>query len=250
MTSCLLNLPSAARNLTTDVVNHDHPARSRKVLQRSSGFHPLAQAKQGPPYVSRRSRLLLCAGLVPLPWFLFWTSVAAVLAPGYNALAQHASELLQAPALASICGRIAAIGSGVGFVTFSIGVWRESGRRIAVGAICWLVFGISMLTNGLWPMGHPMHGFYTIGIANIIAPAMSHIELSAWSANRRAYAVTAAVSVAGIVYLWLNVVGADPEGFRGLTQRVFSSINSLWPFLVALYLLRRGSSALKAEPAH
>jgi hypothetical protein len=116
---------------------------------------------------------------------------------------------------ASICGRIAAIGSGVGFVAFSIGVWRESGRRIAVGAICWLVFGISMLTNGLWPMGHPMHGFYTIGIANIIAPAMSHIELSAWSANRRAYAVTAVVSIAGIVYLWLNVVGADPEGFRG-----------------------------------
>ena len=44
---------------------------------------------------------------------------------------------------------------------------------------------------------------------------MSHIELSAWSANRRAYAVTAMVSIAGIVYLWLNVVGADPEGFRG-----------------------------------
>jgi len=200
--------------------------------------------------VQRRSRLLLCAGLVPLPWFLFWTSVAAVFAPGYNPLAQHASELLQAPTLASICGRIAAIGSGMGFVAFSIGVWRESGRRIAVGAICWMIFGVSMLTNGLWPMGHPMHGFYTIGIANIIAPAMSHIELSAWSANRRAYAVTAVVSIAGIVYLWLNVVGADPEGFRGLTQRMFSSINSLWPFLVALYLLRRGSSALKAEPAH
>lgn len=160
----------------------------------------------------RRNRLLLSAGLLPLPWFLFWTSVAALFAPGYNPLAQHASELLQAPMLASICGRIAAIGSGVGFVAFAIGTWRESGRRIAVGAICWLVFGISMLTNGLWPMGHPMHGFYTIGIANIIAPAMSHIELGAWSANRRAYAVTAMVSIAGIVYLWLNVVGADPEG--------------------------------------
>nr|WP_262920365.1 DUF998 domain-containing protein [Stenotrophomonas maltophilia] len=200
--------------------------------------------------VLRRNRLLLSAGLLPLPWFLFWTSVAALFAPGYNPLAQHASELLQAPTLASICARIAAIGSGVGFVAFAIGTWRESGRRIAVGAICWLVFGISMLTNGLWPMGHPMHGFYTIGIANIIAPAMSHIELSAWSANRRAYAVTAMVSIAGIVYLWLNVVGVDPEGLRGLTQRLFSSINSLWPFLVALYLMRRDSSALKAEPVH
>jgi hypothetical protein len=58
------------------------------------------------------------------------------------------------------------------------------------------------------------------------------------------------VSVAGIVYLWLNVVGADPEGYRGLTQRVFSSINSLWPFLVALYLVRRGASAMQTQPAH
>ncbi|WP_445513769.1 DUF998 domain-containing protein [Stenotrophomonas sp. 3(2025)] len=198
----------------------------------------------------RRSRILLSAGLVPLPWFLFWTSVATVFATGYNPLAQHASELLQVPTLASVSARIAAIGSGVGFVAFSIGVWRESGRRIAVGAICWMVFGVSMLTNGLWPMGHPMHGFYTIGIANIIAPAMSHIELTAWSANRRAYAVTAVVSIAGIFYLWLNLLGADPEGFRGLTQRLFSSINSLWPFLVALYLLRRDSSALQTQPAH
>ncbi len=162
----------------------------------------------------RRNRLLLSAGLLPLPWFLFWTSVAAVFAPGYNALAQHASELLHAPTLASICGRIAAIGSGMGFVAFSIGVWRESGRRIAVGAICWLVFGISMLTNGLWPMGHPMHGFYTIGIANIIAPAMSHIELSAWSANRRAYSVTTAMSVASIVYL-VERGGSGPGGLPG-----------------------------------
>jgi hypothetical protein len=172
--------------------------------------------KQGSLYVLRRNRLLLSAGLVPLPWFLFWTSVAALFAPGYNPLAQHASELLQAPTLASICARIAPIGCGVGFVAFAIGVWRESGRRIA----------------------------------NVIAPAMSHIELSAWSANRRAYAVTAVVSIASIAYLWLNVVGADPDGFRGLTQRLFSSINSLWPFLVALYLLRRGSSVLKAEPTY
>jgi len=113
-----------------------------------------------------------------------------------------------------------------------------------------MIFGVSMLTNGLWPMGHPMHGFYTIGIANINAPAMSHTELSAWSNNRRAYAVTAVVSIAGIVHLWLNLVGADPEGFRGLTQRLFSSINSMWPFLVALYLLRRGSSASKVQLAH
>jgi len=43
-------------------------------------------------------------------------------------------------------------------MAFSIGVWRESGRRIAVGVICWMIFGVSMLTNGFWPMGHPPCG--------------------------------------------------------------------------------------------
>lgn len=198
----------------------------------------------------RHNRLLLAAGLVPLPWFLFWTTVGAAFAPDYSPLSQHASELLQAGGFASLCIRIAAIGSGLGFVAFSIALWRESGRRIAIGAACWMIFGVSMLTNGFWPMGHPMHGFYAIGIANLIAPAMAHIELSAWSASRRGYAVTAVVSIAGIVYLWLNLVGADPQGFRGLTQRLFSSINSLWPFLVALYLLRKGSSQLRTHPGH
>ncbi|MCW2067565.1 UNVERIFIED_ORG: hypothetical protein M2420_002928 [Stenotrophomonas maltophilia] len=108
----------------------------------------------------------------------------------------------------------------------------------------------SMLTNGLWPMGHPTHVFYTIGIADIIAPAMSHIELNAWSANRRAYAVTAVVSIARVFYLWWNLLGADSNGFRELIQRLFSSIHSLWPLLVALCLLRKGSSALQTQPAH
>lgn len=41
MTSCLLNLPSAARNLTTAVVTQGRPAHSRMVLRHLNGFHPL-----------------------------------------------------------------------------------------------------------------------------------------------------------------------------------------------------------------
>lgn len=195
----------------------------------------------------RHNRLLLAAGLIPLPWFLFWTALAACFAPGYSAIAQHASEMLQTPGWGSVCIRIAAVGSGLCFVAFALGVWRQSGRPFAAGAACWLIFGISMLSNGIWTFGHPMHGLYAVGIANLIAPALAHIELRAWSDSRQGYAVTAFVSFAAIVYLWLNLVGVDPEGYRGLTQRVFSTINSLWPFLVALHFLRNGSPALQAQ---
>lgn len=196
----------------------------------------------------RTRQVLLAAGLVPLPWFLFWTIIGALFAPGYNSISQHASELLQFSGAPNACVRIAAIGAGVAFIGFAAGLWLVTGRLFALGAICWLVFGLSMVTNGIWPLGHPMHGFYSIGITNLIAPTMSHIESKTWPNYRRAYVITALISFAGIVYLWLNLVGADPDGFRGLTQRVFSSINSLWPFLVTLFLLRSSTTQFQGQP--
>jgi hypothetical protein len=56
--------------------------------------------------------------------------------------------------------------------------------------------------------------------------------------NNLAYSVTVLVSIAGVLYMWMNLVGADPQHWRGLTQRIFSSINSLWPATIALLLAR------------
>jgi len=36
-----------------------------------------------------------------------------------------------------------------------------------------------------------------------------------------------------VAYLWMNLNGLDPQQFRGLTQRIFSSMISLWQFAVA-----------------
>jgi hypothetical protein len=191
-------------------------------------------------------RLALIAGLVPLPWFLFWTAVGGMLAPGYGALSQHASELLGAGGGAALCARISAFGSGLGFIAFALGLMRLSRQRPAIGAICYLVFGISRIAGGIWPMGSPLHGLYMVGILNIIAPALAHIELDGLVRARRFYRLTAFVSVAGIVYLWLNLTGNDVDVYRGLTQRVFSSINSLWPFVLALAVLRTGAGGKTA----
>lgn len=184
-------------------------------------------------------RVLLAAGLVPLPWFLMWSLVAGALEPGYSAISQHASELTVRPGLPHTLLNVAAIGSGLGFAVFAIGLWLESGRRLAVGALCWLVFGISMISNGVWPMGNPLHGLYILGLSNLIAPSLSLLELDRLRDNKLAYGLTAFVSVAAVLYLWMNLNGLDPPSYRGLTQRIFSSINSLWPAVVAIMLLRK-----------
>jgi hypothetical protein len=183
-------------------------------------------------------RTLLGAGLVPLPWFLVWSLIAGVLAPGYSAISQHASELTLQSGLSHTLLNVAAIGSGVAFIAFAIGLWLDSGRWLAVGACCWILFGIAMVSNGLWPMGSLLHGMYAVGVANLIAPSLSLLESAKLRDNKLAFGITAFVSVCGVVYLWMNLVGGDPQHLRGLTQRVFSSINSLWPAVMAYLLLR------------
>lgn len=194
------------------------------------------------------TRLLLLAGLLPLPWFLVFGSIAGALDPGYSAAAQHVSELTVKPGLSHVLVNVAALGSGLAFVLFAIGLWIEAGRTVSFGAICWAVFGVSMLSNGVWPMGSPLHGLYAVGLLNLVAPTLSLLELRGLRDRAVPFAVTVFVSLAGIAYLWLNLTGNDPEGYRGLTQRIFSSINALWPAVVAVYLLRaRGTRGSRLD---
>jgi len=189
--------------------------------------------------MQKLSRLLLKAGFIPVVWFLFWSALGAAFAPGYDSIRQQVSELGLVGGLPELCEQISGLGVGLAFVAFAIGLWATSDRKIAVGALAWIVFGVAMISNGVWRMGSPMHGLYAIGVINLIAPAMSCLDSTTLRNDRTAYAVTAFVSVAGIVYLWLNLLGLDPQDFKGLTQRVFSSINSIWPFAIAMLSLRR-----------
>jgi hypothetical protein len=179
------------------------------------------------------TRRLIAAGLFPLPWWLIWVTVGGMITPGYSLTSQHASELTVVPGTANILIKVAAIGTGFFFILFALGLWRISDRKIAWGSICWIIFGFSMLSNGIWNMGDPRHGFYAVGILNIIAPTLSLAEDRALSNDRAVYFTTIVVSLSGFLYLWLILTGNDPEGFRGMSQRVFSSINSLWPMVVA-----------------
>jgi hypothetical protein len=185
----------------------------------------------------RSVRYLLAAGLLPLPWFLVWTTIGGLFLSDYSALSQHASELLAAGGAAAFCLKVAAIGSGLGFVGFGAGLWIVSNQYVACGAAAWMLFGLSMISNGLWPMGTPMHGLYAAGIVNLIAPPLAHLEVARWLPSRRYYAITAFVSICGVIHLWLNLTGNDPAAYRGLTQRIFGSIGSLWPFLISMALL-------------
>jgi len=86
-----------------------------------------------------------------------------------------------------------------------------------------------------------MHGLYGVGMISLLAPTLSLIELRVLRDSSTAYFITVFVSLSTCLYLWLNFTGFDPAHAKGLTQRIFSSINSLWPAVIATILLRQNS---------
>ncbi len=173
---------------------------------------------------------LLYAGLIPLPAWLLISTIAGFFANDYNPIASHVSVMTLEDGIAHLLVNIAAITTGTALITFGLGVWCASKRIFSGGALCWVLFGVSMVANGIWPMGGPLHGLYIIGIFNILAPALTLLDINNTPLRKNLYNFTTFVSLASMFYLWLLLNGFDPEGYSGLTQRIFASIGYLWPF--------------------
>ena len=186
--------------------------------------------------------LLLKAGFVPLPAWLMITTIAGFIATDYNPIASHVSVMTLQDGPAHLLANLAALLAGGALILFGIGIWVHSRRLVSVGALGWLLFGIAMITNGIWPMGSPMHGLYIIGIFNIIAPAMTLLDIRNDALREKLHAITAFVSLSGVTYLWLALTGFEPDGYAGLFQRIFGSINYLWPFMASWTFSRMRTS--------
>jgi len=176
---------------------------------------------------------LLKAGYIPLPAWLIITTLAGFLATDYNPITSHVSVMTLQDSPAHMLANIAALLTGIALIAFGAGIWVHSRRTVSVGALGWLLFGVAMITNGIWPMGSPMHGFYIIGIFNIIAPAMTLLDIRDEELRERMHMATAFVSLSAMTYLWLALTGFEPDGYSGLFQRVFGSINYFWPLAFA-----------------
>lgn len=181
---------------------------------------------------------LIKAGFLPLPVWLILVTIAGFIAVDYNPIASHASVMTLQEGNAHLLLNIAAITIGLSFIVFAIGIWALSKRKFSAGAFCWVLFGISMIANGIWPMGGPMHGLYIIGIANIIAPALSLLDIQDDTLRNELYSVTVFVSICSLFYMWILLNGFDPEGYTGLTQRIFASITYLWPMVFTIKYLK------------
>ena len=140
--------------------------------------------------------------------------------PGYSSISQHMSELEAIPGAAAQATRIGAFGSGLSIAAFGIALLLTKTSRMPFTAVAALVFGASIMSNGIFMVGSPLHGLYAIGLTCILAPAFFAAEYPYRSDGERPDKISLTASVLVLIYMWLLMTGLDPAPIRGLTQRV------------------------------
>ena len=165
-----------------------------------------------------------------------WIAAAAMLSlialslfdPLHNPQTQHMSELISASWWSAIAIRVLPAIAGLSVAVFGLGCLAKGG---VWSGLCALLFGAGMVSNGVVPMGSPLHGLYGAAVASILLPACFAAEFRLGPAMRQ---VSLAVAFIALAYLWaLALVGLDPPEFRGLTQRAASFAAFGWFALAA-----------------
>ncbi|MGE0552834.1 MAG: DUF998 domain-containing protein [Gemmatimonadales bacterium] len=196
---------------------------------------------------------LLAAGYLPLPLFLGSVFVAGFFVPGYSHLRQHASELGRPSSPVYPYYNWFATALGLAIVAFAVGMVLElaNRRRPILGtAATMLLTGAAFASNGVFPMGSPLHGLYGLAIFSVIAKLVVVVEAGEVATTPRFRDLTVVVTVATMYYLWSMMTGHDPASARGLTQRVFGSAEYAWYALAAWEFQRpRLAAASPRDPA-
>lgn len=162
--------------------------------------------------------------------------------PGYSSISQQGSELGLLPGYPAVFESILASIAGVSVIMFGLGLIGHSAGRFAFTASTSIIFGISMLSNGIFTMGSPLHGMYAIGFAVVLTPVLFIAELHNSEQTQRTRVVSKWVAVLTLLYFWATITGFDPMGFHGVTQRVAIIIMFGW-FSYAGYTLSHGEAS-------
>jgi Protein of unknown function (DUF998) len=140
--------------------------------------------------------------------------------PGYSSISQHMSELESLQGTVAVATRLGAFLSGISIMAFAVALLLQSSSRMPFTAGAALVFGASMMTNGIFVMGSPLHGLYASGLSVILVPAFFAAEYPNKSGTTGSDRVSLVASALILTYMWLLMTRLDPAATRGLTQRL------------------------------
>jgi len=179
--------------------------------------------------------LIKQAIIVPVLFFVPLL-MAGLMVDDYDWVKQHGSEITVTDfTQAKLMINSGAIATGISCLLLSIGI-LVSFKRFYLTSVLLAIFGISMVSNGVFPMGTLMHGLYGIGLSLMILPFVACYELKNSEINSRFFNTSLIAGFVIFVYLWAMLIGLDPANYRGLTQRIASVFIFGWIAYLAFEL--------------
>ncbi|MEM9361144.1 MAG: DUF998 domain-containing protein [Bacteroidota bacterium] len=178
------------------------------------------------------------ATLIPF-LFLIPVFVAGFLTEDYDPIKQHGSEItLTDFGAAKLILSSGAISAGLSCIVLAMGILLNF-KKYHLSSILLTIFGISMISNGLYPMGTPMHGLYGIGLSFMLLPFAACYELKTENVRNRFFSISIMAGFIVFIYFWAMLVGLDPTDYRGVTQRVASIFIFGWIAFFAFELNKK-----------
>lgn len=157
--------------------------------------------------------------------------IAGFFADDYNPVSQHMSELELRGDLIAWAVRIGAITAGTSLSLFALGCLRLNAYFSSLTS---LLFGIAMISNGVFIIGSPLHGMYGLALFLVLVPGFFLAELPDYSSKAWFRPVSLLFALISLVFMWLLLVGLEPAEIRGLTQRLSVIFFFGWYGIVAL----------------
>ena len=100
--------------------------------------------------------------LVPMIWGFF--------VPGYSSLHQQQSELQLLEHPIALAMRVFPVLTGLSLLAFALALLRSS-PRMPFTAASVVIVAVSMVANGVFVTGDPLHGLYGLTIFCVLVPA-------------------------------------------------------------------------------
>lgn len=191
-------------------------------------------------------KFALVAGM-GVPVLYFGTLLlSSLFYPGYSHVTQYASELGSAaapyPSLFNtgiILTGLAAMLAGLGFW---LGLRGQTGNGLlpALCALCLVLFGISFVMGGTFPMPDERHGAFGIGLGVHVAPLL--LAFALWKQQRlralNIYLIVTALVMLTLFAIMMGVGGMVTRANVGLWQRTYAFFMLTWIGIASLYLNR------------
>ena len=102
--------------------------------------------------------------------------------------------------------------AGISIIGFALALVSKDAQSLPFTSVAAFVFGISMVSNGLFTIGSPLHGLYAIGLSVILVPAFFAAECD----RPQLAGISLAAATLVLDYTWALMTGVEPAATKGV----------------------------------